>query len=74
MRPLYDARLSDLGPRDMVKITCQACAHITRLPRSYFERFARTEPYQPVVSLKRRLGCTRCRTRGYVDISIEWRG
>ena len=70
MRPLYDARIEDLGPRNLVKVACQACAHIIRLAPIYLA----IEPYQPVLSLRRRLRCTRCHTRGHVDIKIEWRG
>jgi hypothetical protein len=33
MRPLYDARLGDLGPRDIVRVRCTACAHDTRMIR-----------------------------------------
>jgi hypothetical protein len=72
MRPLYDARIGDLSAFDKVKIVCTSCSHITRLYRDYFERFPRMEAYQPILSLRRRLICTRCRTRGHCDISIEW--
>jgi hypothetical protein len=74
MRPLYDARIEDLGPRDLVKVTCQGCAHIIRLAPVYLRDRLAIEPYQPVLSLRRRLRCTRCHTRGHVDIKIEWRG
>jgi hypothetical protein len=30
MRPLYDARIEDLGPGDFVRVEC-ACGHIERL-------------------------------------------
>jgi hypothetical protein len=43
MRPLYDARIEDLGPRNLVKVACQACAHIIRLAPIYLA----IEPYQP---------------------------
>lgn len=72
MRPLYDARIGDLGPGDLLKITCQACSHVMRVQRDYLARFHRMEPYQPVLSLQRRFSCRRCRTRGHVDISIQW--
>jgi len=54
MRPLYDARIGDLGGRDLVKITCLAW----------------TSPaYRACISGDFRA----CRTRGHVDISIEWK-
>ena len=44
-----------------------------RSDRYLGERLA-IEPYQPVLSLRRRLRCTRCHARVRVDIKIEWRG
>jgi len=73
MRPLYDARLRDLGPRDLVKITCAGCSHITRMVASFLAQRG-VQPYEPILSLKRRLQCTRCHSQGHVDISIEWKG
>jgi hypothetical protein len=75
MRPLYDARLRDLGGRDLVKVTCQACSHMSRLADAYLRRPAfKVEEYQTILALKRRLRCSRCHTIGHVDITIEWRG
>lgn len=74
MRPLYDARIGDLGDRDLLKMRCNACSHLVRMSRDYLLRFVRMEPYQPVLSLQRRFLCRKCRTRGYVDIVIEWKG
>jgi len=72
MRPRYDARLRDLGPRDLIKIQCNA-SHIARMGVAYLLH-RRIEPYQPVLALKRRLRCRRCHSQGHVEISIEWRG
>jgi len=72
MRPLYDARLKDLGPRDLGKITCTGCSHITRMIGTYLQKRG-VQPYEPILSLKRRLRCTRCHSQGHVDIVIEWK-
>jgi len=74
MRPLYDARLSDLGPRDLVKVTCQACSNMVRMSAVYLRHpRLKIEDYQTILSLRRRLRCRRCHTIGHVDLTIEWR-
>ena len=72
MRPLYDARLQDLGPGDLVKITC-ACSHTELLTASML-RTAGVREYQTIVDLKWKLRCRECDERGKVAISIEWAG
>jgi hypothetical protein len=32
MRPLYDARIEDLGPGDFLKVECAACGHYELVP------------------------------------------
>ena len=73
MRPLYDARLRDLGPRDIIKIRCDACSHSSRMGATFLLRYG-LESYEPILSLRRRLRCRRCHSQGHVDISIEWKG
>jgi hypothetical protein len=73
VRPLYDARYRDIGSRDIVVVRCAACSHSVRIGQRYLARL-NLEPYQPILSLKWRLRCRRCHTRGHVDISIEWHG
>jgi len=63
MRPLYDTRLRDLGPRDLLKIQCTACSHIVRMIASYLAGRG-IQPYEPILSLRRRLRCRRCHHRG----------
>ena len=33
MRPLYDARIEDLGPDDFLRVECVACGHDELVPR-----------------------------------------
>jgi hypothetical protein len=70
MRPLYDARVSDLGPDDRVKIEC-ACGHIAMLKGAMLGT-AGLPPHTKLLDLKRRLKCRSCRWRGRADVSIEW--
>jgi hypothetical protein len=55
------------------QIQCSACSHLVRMSVEFL-RSRNIEPYQPVLSLKRRLRCRRCHAIGHVDIVIEWRG
>jgi len=71
--PPYDARLRDLGPRDLVKITCTGCSHIVRMVASHLEKHG-IHPYGPILTRKRRLRCTRCHSQGHVDITIRVEG
>jgi hypothetical protein len=70
MRPLYDARVSDLGPDDRVKVEC-ACGHMVRLTAMMLGT-AGLPPHAVILDLRRRLKCQSCRWRGRADISIEW--
>jgi hypothetical protein len=70
MRPLYDARVSDLGPDDRVVVEC-ACGHLEHLTAAMLTT-AGVAPYTPVLDLKRRLKCQACRWKGRADISIKW--
>jgi hypothetical protein len=72
VRPLYDARVGDLGPRVIIKIRCDACSHSSRMVATFLLRRG-LQPYEPILSLRRRLRCRRCHSQGHVDISIEWR-
>ena len=73
MKALYDARVRDLGPRDLVKIQCTACSHTMRFIAEYL-RGKGIASYEPILSLRRRLRCRKCHSQGHVDISIEWHG
>jgi hypothetical protein len=72
MRPLYDARLEDLGPGDVVKVECLACDHVEMLTASML-RTAGVAEYQRIKELSRRLRCRECDERGRVHITIEWK-
>ena len=70
MRPLYDARLEDLGPGDVVKVEC-VCGH-TELLTAAMLRTAGLPEYEIIVRLQRRFRCRLCDERGKVDVSIRW--
>ena len=72
MRPLYDARLEDLGPDDRVVVEC-ACGHLEHLTAAMLAT-AGVPPYAKVLDLKRRLKCKSCRWKGRADVSIKWNG
>jgi hypothetical protein len=70
MRPLYDARLEDLGPSDLVVVEC-VCGHTERLTAAML-RTAGLPEYEIIVRLQRRFRCRECDEKGRVDVSIRW--
>jgi hypothetical protein len=71
MRPLYDARVRDLGPGDFVKVEC-ICGHSELIPSSGLQQGLRLAPHLPVLDLQYRLRCRECDRRGRVVVSIKW--
>jgi hypothetical protein len=72
MRPLYDARIEDLGPGDFVKVECAACANDVLIPPAGLLQGLRLPPYTPVLDLESRFRCRECDQRGKVVVSIKW--
>ena len=70
MRPLYDARVSDLGPDDRVKVEC-ACGHLEYLTGAMLTT-AGLPPYMTILDIRPRLKCRECRWKGRAAVSIEW--
>ncbi len=54
MRPLYDARIGDLGPGDFVKVEC-VCGHDELIPPAGLLHGLRLPPYTPVLDLEPRV-------------------
>jgi hypothetical protein len=71
MRPLYDARIQDLGPGDFVKVEC-VCGHSELIPAGGLQLGLRLPPHLPVLDLQYRLRCRECDRRGRVVVSIKW--
>jgi hypothetical protein len=57
MRAMYEARIEDLGERDLVQVEC-ACGHVERLTGS--------------MDLERRPRCRECDAKGKVIVPIKW--
>ena len=70
MKPLYAARLEDIGPRDLVIVEC-ACGHSQTLTASMLTT-AGVKPYQVLVDLSAKLRCRECDERGKVMITVTW--
>jgi hypothetical protein len=70
MRPLYDARISDLGPGDFVRVEC-LCGHIELLTAAMLAT-AGVTPDSKVLDLGDRLRCRECDERGRAVVSIKW--
>ena len=70
MRPLYDARVSDLGTGDLVRVQC-VCGHEELLTADQVRK-AGTPAFGFIRDLKRRLRCRECDAKGRADVSIVW--
>jgi hypothetical protein len=72
MRPLYDARIEDLGPGDFLYVQCAGCGHDLLIPPSGLRHGLKLPPYMPVLDLESRFRCRECDARGKVVVSIRW--
>ena len=70
MRALYEARLEDLGPGDLVKVEC-LCGHSELLTVSMLAS-AGVKPYQTILDLPLKLRCRECDVRGKAVVTIRW--
>jgi hypothetical protein len=70
MRALFEARLEDLRPGDLVKIEC-TCGHTEHLTATMLET-AGVKPYETILDLQFKLRCRECDLRGKALISITW--
>jgi len=72
MRPLYDARVEDLGPGDLVKVECE-CGH-TELLTAGMLRTAGVAEHHRSAQLQRQMRCRECDAKGRAIVSIQWMG
>ena len=71
MRALFEARLSDLGSGDFVKVECIACGHGELIPANSLLQGLRLPPYTPVLDLEALLRCRECDAKGKAVVSIR---
>jgi hypothetical protein len=72
MKPLYAARIQDLGPGDFVKAECTACGHDMLRPAIGLLNGLRLPTTTRVLDLEPRLRCRECDQRGKAVVSIRW--
>jgi hypothetical protein len=72
MKPLYAARIDDLGPADFVKVECMACGHVTMIPPIGLLQGMRVPATTLVLDLEPRLRCRECAARGKVVVTVSW--
>jgi hypothetical protein len=70
MKPLYAARVSDLGPTDVVKAECLECGHTQLLTGSMLET-AGMKPFAPILDLEMRLRCRECDAKGRALVTVR---
>ena len=71
MRPLYDARIEDLGAGDFVRVEC-ACGHDELIPAVGLTQGVRLPPETKILDLQPRLRCRECDAKGRAVVSIRW--
>jgi hypothetical protein len=71
IKPLYAARLEDLGPGDFVQVRC-VCGHEDLLPASGFIQGMKLPLYFHVLDLAPKMRCRECDERGKAVVSIKW--
>jgi hypothetical protein len=62
MRPLYDARVEDLGPADFIEVKC-VCGHEALIVTVALTQSLRLSGYERILGLQRRLRCQECDRR-----------
>jgi hypothetical protein len=70
VRPLYDCRVEDLGPSDVLIVEC-GCGHTEHLTPAMLKT-AGVKPYSKLLDLKSRLKCKSCRWKGRATVSVRW--
>jgi hypothetical protein len=68
VRPLYAAKLEDLGPADRIKVECAGCKRVSLIAATGLG----LSPHTAVLDLKHRLRCQGCGANGKAAISIIW--
>ncbi len=71
MKPLYAARLEDLGPGGFVKVEC-VCGHDELIPAVGLLQGMGLSPDTPVMSLAQRMRCRECDAKGRAVVSVRW--
>jgi len=69
-KPLYDARLENLTPGDLVKVEC-ACGRVELIPPVGFLQGMRLSPDTLVPGLAPRMRCRECDARGKAVVSVR---
>ena len=72
MRPLHDARLEHLGPRDRVHVGCD-CGYSDLLTAANLRR-AGVEEHDRIAALATRLWCRACGAKGKGLVLVKWAG
>ena len=68
MRPLYAAKLKDLGPADRIKVECGGCEHVGLIAAAGL----RLPQHTSVLDLKHSLRCQGCGAKGRAVVSVIW--
>jgi hypothetical protein len=72
MVPLYNARVRDLGPGDLVKVACYSCGHEVLLPPSSLQLGLHLRPETPILDLERKMRRRECDVKGKALVTVRW--
>lgn len=68
MRPLYAAKLQDLGPDDRIRVECGSCKHVGLIAATGLG----LTPHTAVLDLRHWLRCQGCGAKGRAVVSVVW--
>jgi len=71
MKPLYDARIGDLGQGDLVQVECGACGHEALIHPTALSNL-QFQPSDLVLGIEKRLRCRECDAKGRAIVSVKW--
>lgn len=74
MKMMYEARVSDIGPEDRVKVVCGTCLHEVVIPPIGLTQGLKLPPDTLINSLEHRFRCRECDQRGTAIVTILWHG
>lgn len=71
MKMMYEARVSDIGPNDRVRVVCGKCLHEVLIQPTGLAQL-RLPPETQIMGLEERFRCRECDAKGMAIVSVDW--
>jgi hypothetical protein len=75
MKAMSEAKVEDLGERDLVQAECLGCRHLRLYSATMLLAMGRRRPVQAIdriADLEDRFRCQRCDAKGKIILTIVW--